>query len=102
MRHDLPETAVWLVRQGRFRQAKQVAMDMYNDRLDMLPDEDAVVPKPRPTAFLADLRKDPIRWRATCTAGSPASARPPSSRPSASISLCCSSWWACRRSWALI
>src|ERR1700692_2430001 len=24
MRHDLPETAVWLVRQGRFRAAKQV------------------------------------------------------------------------------
>ena len=22
-------------------------------------------PRPRPTAFLADIRKDPIRWRAT-------------------------------------
>jgi MFS family permease len=65
MRHDLPETAVWLVRQGRFREAKSVAMEMYNDRLAMLPDEDVVVPKPRPTAFLADLRRDPIRWRAT-------------------------------------
>ncbi len=65
MRHDLPETAVWLVRQGRFREAKQVSMQMYNDRLDILPDADVTVPKPRPTAFLADLRKDPIRWRAT-------------------------------------
>jgi MFS family permease len=65
MRHDLPETAVWLVRQGRFREAKRVAMDMYNDRLAMLPDEDVTVTKPRPTAFLADLRRDPIRWRAT-------------------------------------
>jgi MFS family permease len=65
MRHDLPETAMWLVRQGRFREAKRVSMQMYDDRLDMLPDEDVVVPKPRPTAFLADLRKDPIRWRAT-------------------------------------
>jgi MFS family permease len=65
MRHDLPETAVWLVRQGRFREAKQVAAEMYNDRLDMLPDQDVVVTKPRPTAFLADLRRDPIRWRAT-------------------------------------
>ncbi len=65
MRHDVPETAVWLVQQGRFREAKEVAQQMYNDRLDMLPDADAVVPKPRPSAFLADLRKDPIRWRAT-------------------------------------
>jgi len=65
MRHDLPETAVWLVRHGRFREAKQVAAQMYGDNLDMLPNEDVVVPKPRPTAFLAEMRKDPIRWRAT-------------------------------------
>jgi len=65
MRHDLPETAVWLIRKGRFREAKQVSMDMYSDNLDMLPDHDIEVPKPRPTAFLADIRKDPIRWRAT-------------------------------------
>jgi MFS family permease len=65
MRHDVPETAVWLVQQGRFREAKQVAQQMYNDGLAMLPDEDVTPPKPRPTAFLADLRKDPIRWRAT-------------------------------------
>jgi MFS family permease len=65
MRHDLPETAVWLIRHGRFREAKQVATQMYGDTLDMLPDEDITVPKPRPAAFLADIRKDPIRWRAT-------------------------------------
>lgn len=65
MRHDVPETAVWLVQQGRFREAKAVAQEMYNDRLAMLPDHDITPPKPRPTAFLADLRKDPIRWRAT-------------------------------------
>lgn len=65
MRHDLPETAVWLVRQGRFREAKQVSTKMFGDNLDMLPDNDIVVPRPRPTAFLADIRKDPIRWRAT-------------------------------------
>jgi MFS family permease len=65
MRHDLPETAVWLVRQGRFREARRVATDMYNDPLEMLPDDDVEVTKPRPTAFLADLRRDPIRWRAT-------------------------------------
>jgi MFS family permease len=65
MRHDVPETAVWLVQQGRFKEAKLVAQQMYQDNLDMLPNEDVVRPKPRTTAFLADLRKDPIRWRAT-------------------------------------
>jgi MFS family permease len=65
MRHDLPETAVWLVRRGRFREAKQVARDMYNDPLDMLPDQDVEVPHPPASAFFADIRSDPIRWRAT-------------------------------------
>jgi predicted MFS family arabinose efflux permease len=65
LRHDLPETAVWLVRQGRFREAKHVSMQMYGDNLDMLPDQDVTVEKPRPTAFLADIFSDPIRKRAT-------------------------------------
>jgi MFS family permease len=65
MRHDVPETAVWLVQKGRFKEAKRVAQEMYHDNLDMLPDENVVLPKARPSAFLADLRKDPIRWRAT-------------------------------------
>ncbi len=65
MRHDLPETAVWLIRHGRFREAKQVSSQMYGDPLDMLPDQDIAVPKPRPSAFLTEIRKDPIRWRAT-------------------------------------
>ncbi len=65
MRHDLPETAVWLIRHGRFREAKQVSAKMYADDLPMLPNEDIVVPKPQPSAFLSEIRKDPIRWRAT-------------------------------------
>jgi MFS family permease len=65
MRHDLPETAVWLIRRGRFREAKQVATQMFNDPLDMLPDQDVQVPHPPVTEFLSDTRKDPIRWRAT-------------------------------------
>jgi MFS family permease len=65
MRHDVPETAVWLVQQGRFTEAKRVAREMYHDDLDMLPNQDVVRPKVRTTAFLADLRQDPIRWRAT-------------------------------------
>jgi hypothetical protein len=31
----------------------------------MLPDQDITIRKPNPLAFLADIRKDPIRWRAT-------------------------------------
>ena len=78
MRHNLPETAVWLIRHGRFREAKQVTRArMYGDALDMLPDADiAVVTKPRPTAFLADIF-GAIRSAGAppCSAGSPASRR---------------------------
>jgi predicted MFS family arabinose efflux permease len=65
MRHDLPETAVWLIRRGRFQAAKRAARDLFGDSLDMLPNTDIVVPQPHPTEFLADTRTDPIRWRAT-------------------------------------
>jgi MFS family permease len=65
MRSELPETAIWLIRQGRFREAKAVSLRMYNDSLDMLPNIDIEVMKPPVTEFLADLRKDPIRWRAS-------------------------------------
>ncbi len=65
LRYNLPETAVWLIRRGRIREAKAVTGRMYGDALDFLPDEDIPVPKPRPSAFLADIRRDPIRWRAT-------------------------------------
>ncbi len=43
LRHDLPETAIWLIRRGRFREAKQVAAQMYDDQLDLLPDQDIVI-----------------------------------------------------------
>jgi MFS family permease len=65
MRSELPETAIWLVRQGRFREAKAVSLRMYNDSLDMLPATDIEVRKPGVTEFLTDLRRDPIRWRAS-------------------------------------
>ena len=65
MRHDLPETAMWLIRQGRLSEAKAASERLYNDRLEMLPDETIPVAKPRPSEFLAEIRQDPIRWRAT-------------------------------------
>jgi MFS family permease len=65
MRHSLPETAIWLIRRGRFREAKQVTQTMYNDPLEMLPDRDVIVPHGRITEFITDTSRDPIRWRAT-------------------------------------
>jgi hypothetical protein len=65
LRFNLPETAIWLIRHGRIREAKAVSAQMYNDALDFLPNQDIVIEKPRPSAFLADIRRDPIRWRAT-------------------------------------
>ena len=63
--HDFPETAVWLVRRGRFREAKRVSESMHGDKLDMLPDADVPVTRAAAAAFLADTRRDPVRWRAT-------------------------------------
>jgi MFS family permease len=65
LRYNLPETAIWLIRRGRIREAKAVSAQMYGDALDFLPNQDIVIEKPRPGAFLADIRRDPIRWRAT-------------------------------------
>ena len=65
MRHDLPETAVWLIRQGRFREAKQVASRCTTIRSTCCRTRTLRCRSRAPTAFLADTRKDPIRWRAT-------------------------------------
>ncbi len=86
----------WLVQKGRYREAKQVAREMFNDNLDMLPDRDVEVPKVSTRAFLADLRKDPIRWRATIYGWIACFVQAASSRPSRSICRSSSSWSACR------
>src|SRR5437588_850836 len=39
-RLHVPDTALWLIQRGRFRQAKKVSLEMFGDPLDMLPDED--------------------------------------------------------------
>ena len=65
LRYNLPETAIWLVRHGRFREAKAVSLEMYNDGLDMLPAHDVTLPRVRSRDFLVHIRRDPIRWRAT-------------------------------------
>ncbi len=65
MRISLPETAIWLIRKGKFREAKAASLKMYGDSLDMLPDHDIEIPQAKSSAFLADLRTDPIRLRAS-------------------------------------
>lgn len=65
LRLDIPDTALSLVQAGRFKQAKKVAEQMFNDPLDMLPNEDYHIQRPRTGDFLADISKDPIRQRAS-------------------------------------
>jgi Sugar (and other) transporter len=65
MRLDIPDTALSLIQAGKFKQAKKVAKAMFNDPLDMLPDEDHRIKRPRTRDFLADIWKDPTRRRAS-------------------------------------
>jgi MFS family permease len=65
LRFNLPETVIWLVQRGQFREAKRIARDLYDDALEMLPDRDASVRSPRLSKFLRVIHEDPIRWRAT-------------------------------------
>ena len=65
LRLDVPDTALSLVQAGKFKQAKKVAKEMFNDPLNMLPDEDYRIPRPRTRDFLADIWKDPVRKRAS-------------------------------------
>ena len=65
LRADLPETAIWLIRQGRFREAKQVGRTLYGDDLPMLPAHDVALPPIRAIDVLRHLRGERVRWRAT-------------------------------------
>jgi MFS family permease len=65
MRLDIPDTALSLIQSGKFKQAKKVAQQIFNDPLEMLPDEDYQMHRPRTLDFLADIWKDPIRRRAS-------------------------------------
>lgn len=65
LRRNLPETAVWLVQRGNWREAKQVTRKMYDDPLDMLPDHDVEIPHPKLRQFLKEIRPKPIAFRAT-------------------------------------
>ncbi|TVT25383.1 MFS transporter [Amycolatopsis acidiphila] len=64
-RLDVPDTALALVQRGKFAQAKKVARQMFDDNLDMLPDEDHHIERPRTRDFLASIWADRTRRRAS-------------------------------------
>jgi MFS family permease len=64
-RLDVPDTALWLIQRGKFKQAKAVATKMFDDKLEMLPDEDFTLVRPRTRDFLASIWHDPVRRRAS-------------------------------------
>jgi MFS family permease len=64
-RLNLPETPLSLLQRGQFMKAKQVSKQLFNDSLDMLPDQDQKLEKPRLGDFLQVIWADPIKKRAT-------------------------------------
>lgn len=64
-RLDLPETPLSLLQRGHFVEAKRVSKLLFNDSLDMLPNEDVKLPKPKLADFLQIIWADPIKKRAT-------------------------------------
>ncbi|HEY0817077.1 MAG TPA: MFS transporter [Pseudonocardia sp.] len=64
-RLDLPETPVSLLQRGQFRKAKHVSEELFDDPLDMLPDEDVQLEKPKVGDFLKVMFADPVKKRAT-------------------------------------
>ena len=65
LRLDVPDTALALIQRGRFAQAKRVARQMFDDDLDMLPDRDYRIERPRTRDFLAGIWADPVRRKAS-------------------------------------
>jgi MFS family permease len=64
-RLNLPETPLSLLQRGHFVRAKQVSKQLFNDSLDMLPNEDVKIEKPKLSDFLQVIWADPIKKRAT-------------------------------------
>ncbi|SFJ95963.1 Predicted arabinose efflux permease, MFS family [Amycolatopsis sacchari] len=65
LRLDVPDTALALIQRGRFAQAKRVARQMFDDDLDMLPDQDYRIDRPRTRDFLKSIWSDRVRRRAS-------------------------------------
>lgn len=64
-RLNLPETPLSLLQRGHFVKAKQVSLQLFDDPLDMLPNEDVKLEKPKIGDFLHVIWKDPVKRRTT-------------------------------------
>jgi MFS family permease len=64
-RLNLPETPLSLLQRGQFVKAKQVSAQLFDDPLDMLPNEDVAMVKPKVGDFLKVMWADPVKKRAT-------------------------------------
>ena len=64
-RLNLPETPLSLLQRGQFVKAKQVSKQLFNDSLDMLPNQDQKLEKPKLADFLKVIWADPTKKRAT-------------------------------------
>ncbi len=65
MRYNLPETAIWLIQRGKFSEAKKITNSMYGDSLEMLPDKNIDIPRPKLSNFITVIRSDEKKWRGT-------------------------------------
>ena len=64
-RLNLPETPLSLLHRGHFKEAKQTSMELFDDPLEMLPDENVHIDKPKVADFLKVIWADPIKKRAS-------------------------------------
>ncbi|GAA1900620.1 MFS transporter [Lapillicoccus jejuensis] len=64
-RLNLPETPLSLLQRGQFVKAKAASQKLFDDPLDMLPDEDVTMEKPKVGDFLRVIFADPVKKRAT-------------------------------------
>jgi MFS family permease len=64
-RLDLPETPLSLLHRGQFKKAKAVSVQLFEDPLEMLPNEDVHLEKPKVSDFLQVIWADKIKRRAT-------------------------------------
>ncbi|HEU0257015.1 MAG TPA: MFS transporter [Microbacteriaceae bacterium] len=64
-RINLPETPMALILSGKFVEAKKVARNLFDEPLDMIPDQDALVTKPKVGDFLKVIWADRTKRRAS-------------------------------------
>jgi len=64
-RLDLPETPLSLLHRGQFVKAKEMSQKLFDDPLEMLPNEDVKLEKVKVDDFLKVIWADPVKKRAT-------------------------------------